>query len=179
MQFQFFHSLGLSLIADYYHVSFMTESGRGQGLYLLTAKKIFEQVKNIFVGLDCDFSAFEFTEDNRFVWIQFASDFEKSKVDDYFENFNFINRRNALIAMPDIFEGEKEAKQILCNWYLGAIEDFVASDMAGTIAIPQGISEDDANERMFMVYDDKGMKGLYKGSQIFQKSKIKFANFEG
>lgn len=179
MKFDFFHSLGLALIADYYYVSFLTESGRGQDLYLLTSKKIFEQVKNIFVGLDCDFSAFEFKDDKNFVWIQFSSENEKSKVENYFEQFNFINRRNDLIAMPEMFEGERIAKQILCNWYLSAIEDFVGSDMAGTIAIPQGISEDDASERMFMVYDDKGMKGLYKGSQVFQNSKIKYTNFEG
>lgn len=179
MNFDFFHSLGLALIADYYHVSFMTANGRGQGLHLLTSKKIFEEVKNIFVDLDCEFNAFEFTNDKNYLWLEFISEVEKSKVNDYFEQFNFANRRNALIALPDMFEGERVAKDILCNWYLGAIETFISSDMSGTIAIPQGICEEDATQRMFMVYDENGMKGLYKGSQIFQNSKIKYINFEG
>lgn len=179
MKFEFFHSLGLALIADYYYVSFLTKCGRGQGLHLLTSKKIFEQVKDVFVGLDCEFKAFEFTNDENYIWLEFVSEDEKNKVDNYFEQFNFSNRRNALIALPDMFEGERVAKDVLCNWYLGAIETFISSDLSGTIAIPQGICEDDMTQRMFMVYDDKGMKGLYKGCQIFEKSKIRYTNFIG
>jgi hypothetical protein len=42
-----------------------------------------------------------------------------------------------------------------------------------------GISEDDPNERMFMAYNKYGMPGLYKGSQLFNKSLIRFINFNG
>jgi len=179
MKFEFFNCLGLALIADYYHVSFLTDSGRGQGLHLFTSKKIFEQVKNIFIGLNCSFSGAESSEDSNYIWINFQSQEDKDIVDDYFEKFNFTHRRNALIAIPDMYEGQREPKQQLCNWYLSVIEDFLSKDMAGVIAIPQGISDDNANERMFMLYDEKGMKGLYKGSDVFQNSKIKYTNFQG
>ena len=179
MKFEFYNCLGLALIADYYHVSFMTDNGRGQGLHLFTSKKLFEQVKTIFIGLNCSFSWSDSTEDENYIWINFESQEEKNIVDEYFEQFNFTHRMNELIALPNMYEGQDLPKQQLCDWYLGAIEDFIGKDMATIIAIPQGAAEDNDNERMFMLYDDKSMKGLYRGSQVFQSSNIKFINFTG
>lgn len=179
MNNQFFQQLGYALMADYFNVSFMTTNGRGQGLNLLCSKYVFSHFQHLLVHLDADIKVFEYTEDKNFVWIEFNNSKAKELVDDYFENFNFANRKNEMIAIPNVYEGEKDAKQFICNWYLHAIETFFKNDFEGVISIPQGISEDDANERMFMLYGKDGLKGLHKGSQVFEKSPIKFVNFQG
>jgi hypothetical protein len=86
---------------------------------------------------------------------------------------------NFLIVLPDLYEGEKDVKQEICNWYLHSIEECFKNDLDGAaISIPFGISEDDPSERMFMLYEKDGLKGLYKGSDVFDKSLIRYINFK-
>jgi hypothetical protein len=179
MNIQFVNQLAYALMADYFNVSFMTTSGRGQGLDLMCSKFVFSQLQHLLIHLGADIKVFQHTENMNFVWIEFNTIEAKQLVEEYFESFNFANRKNEMIAMPNVFEGEMVAKQFICNWYLDAIETFFMNDFEGVISIPQGVSEDDINERLFMLYDKDGLKGLFKGSQVFTKSPIKFVNFQG
>ena len=175
MNQDFFRQLGLALMIDYYHVSYMTDDHRGKGLDLLTSKSLWNHFKNVFIGLDCEFSAFNDTGDpENYVWIEFEKEQDKEKVEKYFEAFQFANRKNEMIAIPDLYEGEKLPKQEICHWYLNAIEQFFANDLKGTIAIPFGISETYLDERTFMLYTEDGMKGLFNGSLVFKNSPIAF-----
>ena len=175
MNQDFVRQLGLALLIDYYYVSFMTAERRGQDLYLRTSKYLSEHYKNILVGLECEFGIFEDTEDpDNYCWIEFGDEQNKDRVEKYFEAFQFANRKNEFIVVPDLYEGEKSPKQEVCNWYLSAIERFFANNLNGTITIPFGISEANLNERSFMLYTEDGMKGLFNGSMIFKNSPIAF-----
>lgn len=173
----FQNALGLSLLADYYHVSFLMENGRGYDCNFLVPKSIGAQFANVIKSLDCNFTGYECEEDSNYFWLEFETEMDKSKADDYFQSFNFTNRANLLIANADVYEGKLEPNQYLCGWYLEEIEKFLAGDMKGKIAVPQGVSEVSSHEREFMVYDENGLKGLYIGSFLFQNKKIRFANY--
>ena len=177
MKFEFFNCLGLALIADYYQTSFQMTNGRGYDLNLLVPKSIGEQFGNIFKNLGSDFNSFDCDEDPNYFWIEFATVLDKRKVDVYFQDFNLTHRQNAMIALPNLYEGSREVNEKLCEWYLKVIEGYLRDDFKGRIAIPFGVDESNTNERIFMAYDDKGMKGLFKGSTIFKKSKIRFVNY--
>jgi hypothetical protein len=175
----FFHTLGYSLLADYFNVSFMTTNGRGKDLKMLCSKDIFFHFQPLLASLNSDINIFEYTKNESFLWIEFTDLNSKELVEDYFINFNLQNRSNFLIVLPDLYEGEKDAKQEICNWYLQSIEECFKNDLDGAaISIPFGISEDDPSERMFMLYEKDGLKGLYKGSDVFDKSLIRYINFK-
>ncbi len=173
----FQNALGLSLLADYYNVSFLMENGRGYDCNFLVPKSIGAQFANVIKSLDCNFTGYECDEDSNLFWLEFETEMDKSKADDYFQSFNHTHRVNLMIANTDVYEGKPEPVQYLCGWYLDEIERFLAEDMKGVICIPQGISEGNSFEREFMVYDESGMKGLHKGSSLFQNPKIRFANY--
>ncbi len=171
----FYKQLSLALAIDYYFVSYMTESGRGQGLYLLISTHLKEPFKNLLGDLGCEFGIYEYTEDpENFYWIEFGEEQDKDRAEKYFEAFQFANRINEMIVKPNLYEGEKMPKQEICNWYLHAIEEFFKNDLKGEIPIPFGINETYPNERNFMVYTEDGIKGLFKGSLIFKNSAIRF-----
>jgi hypothetical protein len=166
-------------MADYFNISFLTKNGRAKDLFLLCSNFIFHHFQHLLVELKVEIKVFQYKEDENFVWIEFADSRAKDIVEDYFIRFNLLNRNNHFIAMPDVFEGEKEAKQYLCIWYLNAIEEgFKAGFEGAVISIPHGISEDDPTERMFMSYSKEGMKGLFTGSHLFDKSSIRYINFQ-
>ncbi len=177
MKFDFYNCLGLALIADYYQTSFQMTNGRGYDLNLLVPKCIGAQFANLFKEIGSTFNGFDCDEDPNYFWIEFTSDTEKSKVDEYFQDFNLTHRQNAMIALPNLYEGSREVNEKLCEWYLKVIEDYLRDDFKGRIAIPFGLDESNSNERIFMAYDENGMKGLFKGSTIFKKSKIRFVNY--
>ena len=177
MKFDFYNCLGLALIADYYQTSFQMTNGRGYDLNLLVPKSIGAQFANLFKDLDSNFNGFDCDEDPNYFWVEFASEIDKRKVDDYFQDFNLTHRQNAMIALPNLYEGSREVDEKLCEWYLKVIEGYLRDDFKGRIAIPFGVDESNTNERIFMAYDDKGLKGLFKGSTIFKKSKIRFVNY--
>jgi hypothetical protein len=177
MKFDFYNCLGLALIADYYQTSFQMTNGRGYDLNLLVPKSIGSQFASLFKDLDSNFNGFDCDEDPNYFWIEFASEIDKRKIDDYFQDFNLTHRQNAMIALPNLHEGAREVDEKLCEWYLKVIEGYLRDDFKGRIAIPFGVDESNENERIFMAYDEKGMKGLFKGSTIFKKSKIRFVNY--
>lgn len=170
----FLQTLGLSLMADYFNISFLRGNGRGDGLHFLCMKSIGPHFASVFAGLGARCQTWECSEDARYCWVEFETGDDRDKVDDYFSQFNATNRKNALIAVPDVYEGTATVKPDLCDWYLAAIEEFVAGDFRSTIAIPMGVSDDDSVIRMFMVYKSQGMVGLYEGPQIFKNSPIRF-----
>lgn len=175
MNQDFSKQLVLALLIDYYYVSHMTDSGRGQGLYLLSSKHLLEPFKNLFDDLGCGVGAYDYTEDlGNFYWMEFRKEQDKDIAEKYFEAFQFANRRNELIVNPNLHEGEKLPKQEICNWYLHAIEQFFKNNLEGEIPIPVGINETYPNERDFVTYTEDGMKGLFKGSMIFKNSPIAF-----
>lgn len=175
----FLQVLGLSVIADYFSISYLRGNGRGHDLNFLCMKSIGPQFANVFAGLGARFEGWECKEDERYGWFAFQTSGDKDKVDDYFSQFNANNRKNALIAMPDLYEGTDTVKPYLCDWYLSAIEQFIVDDFQSNIAIPMGVSEDDATVRMFMVYKPEGMVGLYPGTQIFRNSPVRFVSQVG
>ena len=176
----FENTLSYALMADYFNISFMTTNGRGKDLNMLCSKYVFFHFQALLVDLGNSIKVFEYTNDKDFVWINFNDSDAKEVVSDYFENFNLANRMGNMIIMPDVHEGEKNPKQYICSWYLFAIEESFRNNFENShVCIPVGISEDDPNERMFMVYNKYGMTGLYKGSQLFNKSLIRFINFNG
>ena len=170
----FLQVLGLSVMADYFNLSFLRGNSRGYDLNFLCMKSIAPQFANVFAGLGARCKGWECEEDARYGWIEFKTDDDKDKVDDYFSQFNAINRKTALIAMPDLYEGTDRVKPDLCDWYLAAIEEFIAGDFRSRIAIPMGVSDHDPTVRMFMVYKPEGMVGLYPGPQIFKNAPIRF-----
>lgn len=174
MSDNFYQTLGVSVLADYFNTSYLRGNGRGYDLNFLCMKSIASQFANFFQGLGARFQGWDCEEDSRYCWLQFETEDDKDKVDDYFSQFNHNNRRLAMIAMPDLFEDSNEAKPELCDWYLGAIEEFIAGDFRSPLAIPLGVSDSDATVRMFMVYNSEGMVGLYPGTQIFKNSNIRF-----
>jgi hypothetical protein len=175
----FAHTLGYALMADYFNVSFLTTNGRGKDLDMLCSKHVFFHFQELLVSQGNEIKVFEYTNDNNFVWIEFNNSAAKEVVSDYFENFNLANRISKMIIMPDVYEGEDHPKQYICNWYLNSIEEFFKNNFENSnICIPTGISEDEPNERTFMVYNKEGMQGLYKGSQVFDKSPIRLINFK-
>jgi len=177
MKLEFYNCLGLALIADYYQTSFQMTNGRGYDLNLLVPKSIGSQFANLFKDLDSNFNGFDCDEDQNYFWIEFATELDKRKVEVYFQDFNLTHRQNAMIAVPNLYEGANEVNEKLCEWYLKVIEGYLRDNFKGRIAIPYGVDELNTNDRMFMAYDDKGMKGLFKGSLIFKKSKIRFVNY--
>ena len=172
----FLHALGLSVMADYFNLSFLRGNGRGYDLNFMCMKSIAPQFANVFAGLGARCQGWVCEEDPRYGWIEFKTGDDKDKVDDYFSQFNASNRKAALIAMPDLYEGSDTLKPDLCDWYLAAIEDFIAGDFRSKFAIPMGVSEDDPTVRMFMVYKPEGMMGLYPGPQIFKNSPVRFVS---
>lgn len=170
----FLQVLGLSVMADYFNLSFLRGNGRGYGLNFLCMKSIASHFANVFSGLGARCEGWDCEEDARYGWIEFQTEEDKDKVDDYFSQFNAINRKTALIAMPDLYEGTDRVKPYLCDWYLGAIEEFIAGDFRSKIAIPMGVSDQDPTVRMFMVYKPEGLVGLYPGPQIFRDSPVRF-----
>lgn len=169
-----FHQvLGLSVMADYFNISYLRGNGRGYDLNFLCMKSIGPQFASVCAGLGARCQGWECEEDERYFWIEFQTADDKDKVDDYFSQFNANNRKIALIAMPDLYEGTDTVKPDLCDWYLAAIEEFIAGDFRSNIAIPMGASDDDPAVRMFMVYGAEGMVGLYPGPQIFQNSPVR------
>jgi hypothetical protein len=172
----FYQVLGLSALADYFNTTYLRGNGRGHGLNFLCMKSIAPQLANIFEGLGARVQGWDYTEDARYCWLEFQTEDDKDKVDDYFSQFNANNRKLALIAMPDLYEGKEKANPELCDWYLAAIEEFIAGDLRSPLAIPMGVSDSDATVRMFMVYKSEGMVGLYPGPQIFKNSPIRFVD---
>lgn len=176
MSDEFFRVLGLSLMADYFNVSFLSENGRGYDLNFLCKKSIARNFANVFQGLDSNFSGWDCEEDQNYCWFEFNSEDDKEKVEDYFMQFNQINRKNALIAMPNLYEGSASVNVEICDYYLAAIEAMIESDFKTKIAIPFGISESDEKIRQFMLYDERQMLGLYKGTDIFNNNSIGVVN---
>ena len=173
----FYRVLGLSVMADYFNISYLRGNGRGYDLNFLCMKSIGPQFASVCAGLGARCQGWECEEDERYFWIEFQTGGDKDKVDDYFSQFNANNRKIALIAMPDLYEGTDTVKPDLCDWYLAAIEEFIAGDFQSKIAIPMGVSDDDPAVRMFMVYGSEGMVGLYPGSQIFQNSPVRLVAY--
>lgn len=174
---EFMPQFGIALLADYYHVTYLLNSDRAQGLNICIPGPMWSHFGNFFDELEIDFTMERVKENpENYAWIKFASEKEKNKADDYFEAFNFHNRKNEMIALPNLYEGKSTPNSDICVWYLDAIISFFNEDFESKIAIPFGISEDDPNERMFMVYSNTGMVGLYKGTQLFKNSPIRFVN---
>jgi len=172
-----FHKiLGLSLMADYFNVSYLRDNGRGYDLNFLCKKTISADFANVFLGLNSKYSCWECDEDDRYCWFEFNSEDDREKVEDYFMRLNHSNRKSSMIAMPDLYEGTANVKAEICDYYLAAIEGVFESDFKTSIAIPFGICEDDASIRMFMLYDEQRMIGLYKGTDVFKNSPVKFVN---
>ncbi len=171
----FFRVLGLSLMADYFNVRQLSSKHKSE-LVFLCKKTIFEHFTSVFDGLGAKHKLYECSQDNNYLWIAFNSDKDKDLVDDYFTNFNHFNRKNSLIALPNLYEGSSNVNIEVCAYYLHAIETMIESDFKSNIAIPFGISEDDENIRQFMLYDENKMLGLYKGTDIFKNSPIRFVS---
>lgn len=174
MSDEFYQVLGVSVLADYFSISYLRGNGRGYDLNFLCMKSIAPHFANIFKGLGASFQGWEYEEDARYCWLEFQSEDDKDLVDDYFSQFNLNSRKLAMIAIPDLYEGTDKAKPELCDWYLHAIEEFIVGDLQSPLAIPFGVSDNDAAVRVFMVYNKKGMVGLYPGPQIFENSPIRF-----
>jgi hypothetical protein len=175
MSDEFFRVLGLSLMADYFNVRQLSSTHKSE-LDFLCKKTIFEHFTNVFDGLGAKHILHECSQDQSYLWITFKSDQDKDLVDDYFTNFNHFNRKNSLIALPNLYEGSSNVNIEICAYYLRAIEAMIESDFKSKIAIPFGISEYDENVRQFMLYDENRMLGLYKGTDIFKNSPIRFVN---
>ena len=171
----FLKQFGIALMADYFNISYLVNNSRAQNLYFLVPEPMWEYYDNFYKELGVKFSFGEVKENpENFAWLVFNSPKDKEIVEDYYEAFNLHNRKNEMISFPDIYEGKKDPQDDICGWYLGAIESFFKNNFETKLPIPFGISEDDPNERMFMLYSENGMTGLYKGSQIFQNSPIRF-----
>jgi TPR repeat protein len=173
----FLKQFGIALMADYFNISYLVNNSRAQNLYFLVPEPMREYYDNFYSELGVNFS-FEIVKESpeKFAWLVFDSEKDKEIVEDYYEAFNFHNRRNEMISFPDIYEGKKDPQDDVCGWYLDAIESFFKNNFESKLPIPFGICEDDPNERMFMLYSENGMIGLYKGSQIFKNSPIRFVN---
>jgi hypothetical protein len=52
----------------------------------------------------------------------------------------------------------------------------IENDFKSNIAIPFGISDYDKKIRQFMLYDEKQMLGLYKGTDVFKNNPIGIVN---
>lgn len=175
MSNEFFRVLGLSLIADYYNVR-QISSTHGSELDFLCKKTIASHFSNVFDGLGARHSVFDCTQDDRYFWFTFDSSQDKELADDYFTNFNHFNRKNAMIAMPDLYEGASSVNIEICAYYLAAIEAMIENDFKSNIAIPFGISDYNKKIRQFMLYDEKRMLGLYKGTDVFKNDPIGIVN---
>jgi TPR repeat protein len=171
----FLKQFGIALMADYFNISYLVNNSRAKDLYFLVPEPMWEYYNDFYKELGVNFSFGDVKENpEEFAWLVFDSAKDKEIVEDYYDAFNFNNRRNEMISFPDIYEGKKDPQNEVCGWYLGAIESYFRNNFESKIPIPMGICEDDPSERVFMLYSENGMIGLYKGSQIFQNSPIRF-----
>lgn len=171
----FLMQFGIALMADYFNLSYLVNNSRAKDLYFLVPQPMWEHYGDFYEVLGVNFS-FRAVKENpeKFAWLEFDSKKDKEIVENYYEAFNLHNRKNEMIVLPDVYEGKKDIQDEVCGWYLNAIESFFKNNFESKLPIPFGICEGDPTERMFMLYSENGMIGLYKGSQIFQNSTIRF-----
>jgi len=171
-QTEFWLPLQISLMADYFSISEMLRDGRRDGLKFLCEKNLAAKFYNACIELGGEASLK--IRDERYAEMIFSDEKSMDILDSYYQSWNHVSRTQLyMIAMPNIFEGKAEVNNHLCNWYLYSIEEFLANDLKGQIAIPYGANDDSPSGldvREFMVYSDKGMTGLYPGTYLFPDS---------
>lgn len=175
MSNSFAKQLGMALSADYFEISSLLSSDKSQNLDFVAPSPMWNHYNNVYLDLGIKFTLERTEEDpENFAWLSFSSKIEKSIAEDYFKAFNFHNRTNAMIVLPNLNEDRKAPNEDVCCWYLTAIESFYRNNFHSNIPIPFGICESNPKERMFMVYSETGCLGLHKGTNLFKNSPIRF-----
>lgn len=162
-----------ALLCDYFNVNYLI--GQSRGLDFLCSRHMAGTYKALFDEMDLQYTALQCEQDpENYMFFVFATDDDKERLEDHFQDFNWQARTAANIAKPDLYEGKAEIDTNLSSLYLGLIENFFEGQLEGHAYIPvgfEGPNHDPADyeSRKFAIYTVDGFEGEKRVSEFAAK----------